>query len=183
MTRSTAPGSLTEREHGQVPLRSEAVKKSNLDAARLAAHFAKRWSAEAIERPLWEGGGWSLARRAPSERWRPRRLARLRPRCRMGGLRKCCVSSDMRAFDRLAARRSQASRRGRQRSGRQGRATLKRDCSPALAPERPAVWDVASHGADFASYRVLRRVPRCVTSSNTVCYVESCGAGVASHGV
>jgi len=30
--------------------------------ARLAAHFAKLWSAVAIELPLWEGGGRELSR-------------------------------------------------------------------------------------------------------------------------
>jgi hypothetical protein len=34
----------------------------------------------------------------------------------MEGLRKCGVDNDIRAFETLAARRSQASRRGRQRS-------------------------------------------------------------------
>src|SRR4051794_28777950 len=46
-------------QHGHSTLRRERAERRT----RLAAHFAKLWSAVAIELPLWEGGGRESSRR------------------------------------------------------------------------------------------------------------------------
>src|SRR6185295_13542768 len=66
--------------------RRDAESSRRLMSARLAAHFAKLWSAVAIEPPLWEGGGRrlredgaSITRCVPSRFHRPPKAVALPP--------------------------------------------------------------------------------------------------------